>query len=60
MTEDSLPVFLVEPLAVQLRALQEQWRTDRPDGPEAKEYCADDLQAVILYLRSLPPIPDQG
>lgn len=41
----------------------------RPDGSAMnppmpyghfKAFTPDDLQAVILYLRSLPPIPDQG
>jgi mono/diheme cytochrome c family protein len=41
----------------------------RPDGTAMlppmpyghfKAFTPDDLQAVILYLRSLPPIPDQG
>ena len=41
----------------------------RPDGSRMnppmpyghfKAFTPDDLQAVILYLRSLPPIPDQG
>lgn len=41
----------------------------RPDGSQMnppmpyghfKAFTPDDLQAVILYLRSLPPIPDQG
>lgn len=41
----------------------------RPDGSPMlppmpyghfKAFTADDLAAVILYLRSLPPIPDQG
>lgn len=41
----------------------------RPDGSRMnppmpyghfKAFTPDDLQAVILYLRSLPPLPDQG
>lgn len=41
----------------------------RPDGSvmlppmpygHFKAFTPDDLQAVILYLRSLPPLPDQG
>jgi mono/diheme cytochrome c family protein len=41
----------------------------RPDGSRMnppmpyghfKAFTPDDLQAVILYLRNLPPIPDQG
>ena len=53
MIEEALPVFLVEPLSIQLRALQEQWRADRADCPEAKEYCADDLQAIITRVDEL-------
>lgn len=47
MIEEGKPVFLVEPLGVQLRALQAQWIAEPGDCPEAREYCADDLQPII-------------
>jgi len=61
--EDGLAVYSDAELAAMITA------GTRPDGSQMlppmpyghfAAFTADDLAAVILYLRSLPPLPDQG